>query len=212
MTLFPFHCSSFALFFLLLLTLLFSTTPQAADAWTLYCKRPSVSKPPLFSLPPVFAGIFYPLHWINAALTAHSAGWGVNICWWEAAWLPGSRPCGCWQEPRKTKKTNKLWFKLWGFICFQYQSVYLKSANKHHMLWKFSFSSQLWCSSFNNYKKGKQTHYRKVFTALLWKLGRGLFWNRKRELSFYAFGRQYGYWVNPPGTALKAGVYLAIVF
>lgn len=32
-----------------------------------------------------------------------------------------------------------------------------------------------------------------------------------REL-FSAFGRHCGYWVNPPGTALEAGFYLAIVF
>lgn len=40
-------------------------------------------------------GIFYPLHWINAAPSAHKTGWGTSICWWEAAWPLDSRMTGC---------------------------------------------------------------------------------------------------------------------
>lgn len=110
-------------------------------------KRPSASTissfSPLASLQVCF--IFF-----AELMRLHSAGWGVSVCWWEAAGPLGSRMSGCRQTSRpptaSSQEINQLWFKLWYRKIINPQSVYLRSANKHHMLWRLSCSSKLWWS------------------------------------------------------------------
>lgn len=212
-TLFLLRCSWCALFFPLLLTVFFAR--HSATSRRIQSERYQLlQKPSLFSPPSSlwrYFFFFYLLCWINAAPTAHSEGWGVSVCWWEAAWPLGSRMSGCRQlatcQQRALKKINKLWFKLWYWKQINSQCVYLKSANKHHMLQRLFCTSKL---SFSNYKIRKQTCMQcnwmlQCSVAMSCVLCRALFWNMNRELSSL-------HWVNPPGAALQAGFYLANVF
>lgn len=84
-----------------------------------------------YSLPLFFPGIFSTLYWINAALTAHSADWGVIVCWWEAAWPLSSTMSGCRPHANNWKFPVVQW---WDWAKFTHTSVPASPQSYHPLL------------------------------------------------------------------------------
>lgn len=110
-------------------------------------KRDHLLHPSPLSLPRLFAGMFYLLYWINVAPQCRLRRQrllvgGCRATGFKNEWMPAtSRP-----PTASSQDINQLWFKLWYRKIISPQSVYLRSANKHHMLWGLSCSSKLWWS------------------------------------------------------------------
>lgn len=82
-----------------------------------------------------------PLHTVQAE--ASTSFGGRLLGHWVQGWVDAGKSH---RPTASSQKTHKLWFKLWFWKHINAQSVYLKSANKHHMLQKLSLSSKLWWS------------------------------------------------------------------